>query len=254
MKSNSDILAAIRAAGLTVEQFLTLYNYSKGNIGRIEYIVIHYVGATGDAMANARYYASTYVGASAHLYVGFKGQIVQSVECQNIAWAVGTNNGYRHPRCRNSNSISIEMCVRNPHGSVSRTDKDAGWYFEQATIEATQRLVRVLMDVLNIPIGNVLRHHDVTGKMCPAPYCNGQMEWADFMAGLAEKGNDDMTQEQFNTMLAEHDKQMAAQPVSAWAASAWEAATKAGIFDGSQPRGPLTREQAAVVMQRLGKL
>ena len=36
----------------------------------IQWIVIHYVGALGDAKANAEYYASTYVGASADFFVG----------------------------------------------------------------------------------------------------------------------------------------------------------------------------------------
>lgn len=39
---------------------------------------------------------------------------------------------------------------------------------------------------------------------------------------------------------------------SAWAAASWDKACKAGVFDGSSPQGPLTREQAAVVLDRLG--
>ena len=41
-------------------------------------------------------------------------------------------------------------------------------------------------------------------------------------------------------------------PASSWAAESWEKATKTGVFDGTNPQGTLTREQAAVVLDRLG--
>ena len=41
---------------------------------------------------------------------------------------------------------------------------------------------------------------------------------------------------------------------SDWAKDAWELAVKLGIFDGTNPQGPLTREQAALVLYRLGLL
>ena len=66
---------------MKINKFLTPYNLNRlGNTSRIKYIVIHYVGATGGAEANCRYYASKYIGASAHYYVGFSGEIWQSVE------------------------------------------------------------------------------------------------------------------------------------------------------------------------------
>ena len=71
---------------MEIKKKLTPYNYKPGSINRIKYIVIHYVGATGGAEANCNYYASQYVGASAHYYVGFSGEIWQSVEDKNIAW------------------------------------------------------------------------------------------------------------------------------------------------------------------------
>lgn len=44
------------------------------------------------------------------------------------------------------------------------------------------------------------------------------------------------------------------QTVSTWASPAWEKAVQAGVFDGTRPGGALTREQAAVVLERLGLL
>ena len=45
---------------------------------------------------------------------------------------------------------------------------------------------------------------------------------------------------------------VAAQPASEWHEADWKAAQDAGIFDGTTPRSPLTREQAATVLQRCG--
>ena len=71
----------------------------------------------------------------------------------------------------------------------------------------------------------------------------------------ATKEEPEMTQAQFNEMfeaaLKAHADQLKADGVSSWAATAWEAARKAGLLDGSAPQVPLTREQAAVLLQRL---
>ena len=85
--------------------------------------------------------------ASAHYFVGFDGEIWQSVEDRNIAWHCGAKT-YRHPECRNSNSIGIELCVRTK-GSQAATGKD--WYFEDATVRAAIQLARELMDRYQIP-------------------------------------------------------------------------------------------------------
>ena len=37
-----------------------------------------------------------------------------------------------------------------------------------------------------------------------------------------------------------------------WAEEAWEAAKKAGILDGTRPHDPLTRQDLAVVLDKLG--
>ena len=41
---------------------------------------------------------------------------------------------------------------------------------------------------------------------------------------------------------------------SSWAKEAWKKAVALGIFDGTNPQGNLTREQAAVILDRLGQL
>lgn len=164
-----------------VNKLLTPYNFTDRNsVGRIKYIVIHYVGALGGAKANCQYYAGQYIGASAHYFVGFNGEIWQSVEDADIAWHCGASS-YKHGECRNSNSIGIEMCVRKRStASMGATDKD--WYFEDATVESAAELTRYLMDKYGVPASNVIRHYDVTGKICPNPYVYNctQHVWDEF--------------------------------------------------------------------------
>lgn len=164
-----------------INKLLTPYNFTdKNSVGRIKYIVIHYVGALGGAKANCQYYAGRYIGASAHYFVGFDGEIWQSVEDADIAWHCGASS-YKHGECRNSNSIGIEMCVRKRStASMGATDKD--WYFEDATVESAAELTRYLMDKYGVPASNVIRHYDVTGKICPNPYVYNctQHVWDEF--------------------------------------------------------------------------
>ena len=168
---------------MQINKLLTPYNLNRlGDTSRIKYIVIHYVGATGGAEANCRYYASKYIGASAHYYVGFGGEIWQSVEDGDIAWHCGAT-AYRHPECRNSNSIGIELCVRNK-GSQAAESRD--WYFEEATVTAATMLTRELMEKYGVPADRVIRHYDVTGKICPNPYVYNHTAhtWEAFKAAL----------------------------------------------------------------------
>lgn len=167
---------------MEINKLLTPYNYSNGELSRIKYIVIHYVGALGGAEANCKYYASQYVGASAHYFVGFSGEIWQSVEDKNVAWHCGAKT-YIHPECRNSNSIGIELCVRN---KGSQTDTSRDWYFEDATVASAKKLTKQLMEQYGIREDHVIRHYDVTGKICPNPYVynNTIHTWEDFKDSL----------------------------------------------------------------------
>jgi glucan-binding YG repeat protein len=167
---------------MEIHQLLTPYNYTNGELSRIKYIVIHYVGALGGAEANCKYYASQYVGASAHYFVGFNGEIWQSVEDKNIAWHCGAKT-YKHPECRNTNSLGIELCVRN---KGSQTDTSRDWYFEETTVREAKKLTKTLMEQYGIKEDHVIRHYDVTGKICPNPYVYNHTKhtWQDFKDSL----------------------------------------------------------------------
>ena len=149
-------------------------NYGPARNARaIKYIVIHYTGNDGDtAMNNAKYYASNVVKTSAHYFVDEK-EIVQSVDDLRIAWAVGgnkypscaqTGGGTMYGKCKNANSISIELCDAVKNGVYAPSAK---------TVAQALELTKALMKKYNIPASNVIRHFDVTGKLCPA-YWSGK--------------------------------------------------------------------------------
>lgn len=175
-----------------INRLISGYNFNAGSVSRIKYIVIHYTGALGDAKANCNYFAGGNRNASAHYFVGYDWAIWQSVEDKNIAWHCGASS-YKHAECRNSNSIGIEMCVRKKNtASMKATDKD--WYFEDATVEAAAELTRYLMEKYGVPASNVIRHYDVTGKICPNPYVYNTTAhtWDEFkklISGAASAGN-----------------------------------------------------------------
>ena len=154
---------------------------------QISYIVAHYVGALGDAKANTDYYKSTDVGASADFWVGFSGDIWQGNDYRKYySWHCGgglqgsTGHSF-FGKCKNANSVGIEMCVRKKSKkTMNATDRD--WYFEPATVESAAQLVAYLMKELDVDINHVIRHYDVTGKICPNPfvYDTGSVTWEQF--------------------------------------------------------------------------
>lgn len=160
---------------MNIHKKLTPYNYSALSKKENKYIVIHYVGAVSTAKNNVDYYARERLQASAHYFVDEK-EIWQSVEDFNSAWHCGGglqgSGGHKfHGICKNANSIGIEMCVKKTAGGE--------WYFENKTVENTVELVKYLMKKHNIPVERVIRHYDVTGKICPAPYVN-ETKWKEF--------------------------------------------------------------------------
>ena len=93
-----------------INKLLTPYNFTdKNSTARVKYIVIHYVGALGGAKANCQYYAGRYIGASAHFFVGFDGEIWQAVETEDIAWHCGANS--YSTQSAETQTVSVLKCA-----------------------------------------------------------------------------------------------------------------------------------------------
>ena len=208
-------------------------NYQPGRTQPIQYIVVHYTANKGDtAQNNLDYFARVKTGTGAHYFVD-ENEVCQSVKDTDVAWHCGSDHP-AHPYCRNANSMGVEMC-------------DSVGAVPAATMARTTALVRELMGRYNIPADHVLRHYDVTGKRCPAPWVDSPREWAAFKAML-EEDDDMLTQEQFNAMAEAWLAQRGDQPLTqAWQKNGLEKAVAAGVTDGSRPLALCTRLEAAVM-------
>ena len=179
---------------LPINKELTPYNLTKKSNKKNEYIVVHYTGALGTAKNNADYFYTAKRAASASYFVD-NTSIWQSVEDKNAAWHCGGglqgNGGHTfHNKCTNSNSIGIEMCCKK--------DSLGNLTIEQSTINNTLDLIRYLMKKHSIPINKVIRHYDVTGKLCPAQYVD-ETAWGIFKQNIV-KTEGELTMDQYNEL------------------------------------------------------
>ncbi len=172
-------------------------NCNLGNYEQVKskkkFIALHYTGNRNDtARSNARYFHNTVTKTSAHYFVD-ENEIYQSVPDFYKAWAIGSyTNEYYHPKARNVNTINIEMC-NSVDGIPEKTKQNTFW------------LIKLLMERYNIPIENVIRHYDVTHKLCPKPLVS-EIAWSKFKQELKlylSKGETTMTVEEAKKILIE---------------------------------------------------
>lgn len=156
----------------TVKENLTTINYNEGNDSKEnKYIVILSADNNNTAKDNTEYFKSINRKSSANFFVDENPTVWMCVHPKNISWHCGTSGTYLHRYCRNSNSIGIELCLEDfdwQNNALSKTERHAA------------ELTADLMKKYNIPIENVIRHYDVTHKMCPEFYVKDISRWNNF--------------------------------------------------------------------------
>lgn len=155
---------------------LTPNEYSRPQIPleKVNGIVVHYVAnPCSTALENRNYFeglkdqtGSKTTSVSSHFVIGLEGEVVQCVPLNEVAYA--SNN-------RNSDTISIECCHPDDSGE-----------FTSATYESLVRLTRWLMEEYGLDTSQVIRHYDVTGKLCPKAFVEHPEEWERFLRALEE--------------------------------------------------------------------
>lgn len=143
---------------------------TRGRMRAIDRIVVHYTGTTASARNNATYFSrNENQGASAHYFVDdITPEIYQSVAEGDTAWHAGNWD-------MNCRSIGIEVV-------------SAGEDFSEVEIAKLAWLVQKLMAKYGIGASGVIRHYDVTGKLCPAPYVDAG-KWAALKARITGGGS-----------------------------------------------------------------
>lgn len=125
-------------------------------------IVIHYVGNPGTtAQQNRDYFSNPDSDVSAHFVVGLDGEIIQCVPLTEKSSASNE---------RNKDTISIEVCHPDETG-----------VFNRATYESLVKLTDWLCDVTGLKTNRIIRHYDITGKLCPLYYVENEDEWERFL-------------------------------------------------------------------------
>jgi N-acetylmuramoyl-L-alanine amidase len=168
------------------KQFID-YNYSPRN-EKIEYIIIHDVGAISTAKNNRDYFAGGNRGASADFFVD-SNNIIQLIDyTKNFSWAVGDGKGQYE--ITNKNSISIELCL------------EANLRPSSATVTNTINLVRKLLVDLNLTQEKVLRHYDASRKNCPQSMSADNWSlWHEFKKQLVPVVKESITTQKVNYCL-----------------------------------------------------
>lgn len=167
----------------------------------IKYIVIHYTAGitskVGSALSTAKYFAKNTTKASADFIVDDETIVQYSDDIRNrYCWHCGgsklkTKGGSLYGKCTNANSIGIEMCSKNLANKVTDPN-DTNWDITVGTFNCTVELVANLCKEYNIPIENIIRHYDVTGKLCPGVIgwnedSGDVKEWMEFKKEVEEK-------------------------------------------------------------------
>ena len=145
------------------------YSRPGTELKKIEGVVIHYVGNPATtAQANRNYFASlaetgdTY--ASSHFVVGLEGEIIECVPLTEVAYCSNE---------RNSDTVSIEVCHEDETGE-----------FSPETMESLVELTAWLVYTFDLETEDVIRHYDVTGKICPKYYVEHEEAWTALLADV----------------------------------------------------------------------
>lgn len=148
-------------------QLLDINEYSRPGIesDSITGIVIHYTANPGStAQQNRDYFNglkdSRETSVSSHFVVGLEGEIVQCVPTWEIAYASNE---------RNHDTVSIECCHPDETGK-----------FNDETYKSVVQLTAFLCEKYGLTQENVIRHYDVTGKICPKYFVEHEDAWQTF--------------------------------------------------------------------------
>ncbi len=142
---------------------------TKGRSRPVDHLVIHYTATTASARNNAIYFSrNESQGSSAHYFIDdITEEIYQSVAEEDTAWHAGQWD-------MNCRSIGIEVV-------------SAGEDYSAVELEKLRWLVGELMGRYGIDESHIIRHYDVTRKVCPAPYIDSG-KWAELRAYIASAG------------------------------------------------------------------
>lgn len=145
-------------------QLLDINPYSRPGtaVEEIKGIVVHYTANPGtSAQANRDYFNglkdSHETQASSNFVIGLQGEIIQCVPTWEVAYASNE---------RNEDTVSIECCHPDESGE-----------FTEDTYRSLVQLCAWLCVKFDLTENEIIRHYDVTGKICPKYFVEHEDAW-----------------------------------------------------------------------------
>ncbi len=130
-------------------------------------IVVHYVAnPKTTAQQNRNFFNLPETEVSSHFIVGLDGEIIQCVPLYERSCASNTRNG---------DTIAIEVCHPDKTGE-----------FNNKTYESLIKLISWLCDEFGLTEEQIIRHYDITGKVCPKYYVDNEEEWVKLKEDVKE--------------------------------------------------------------------
>ena len=126
------------------------YSLKSPKVMTPKYIVVHNTANDASAKNEVAYMISNANQTGFHVAIDDK-EVVIGIPLNRIAWHAGDGNGKG-----NSSGIGIEICY----------SKSGGKRFDDAEKLAAKYIAKLMQDY-KIPIENVIRHYDCSGKNCP---------------------------------------------------------------------------------------
>ena len=168
-KTASDITAVDYSGSDYEDNDITDWTRPQTRLKKVDGIVIHYTANPGStAMQNRDYFENLpetqEAQASSHFVVGIEGEVVQCIPTSE--WSYASNQ-------RNFDTISIECC-----------HPDASGEFTDATYNSVVQLAGFLCKRFNLTSDDVIRHYDVTEKLCPLYYVEHEDAWIQMKADI----------------------------------------------------------------------
>ncbi|MCI8511253.1 MAG: N-acetylmuramoyl-L-alanine amidase [Lachnospiraceae bacterium] len=144
------------------------YSRPQTPLTEVNGIVVHYVAnPCSTARENRNYFENLKdqsggdtTSVSSHFVIGLEGEVVQCVPIDEVAYA--SNH-------RNSDTISIECCHPDTTGE-----------FYDSTYNSLVNLCAYLCREFDLKADDVIRHHDVNGKICPKYFVEHPEAWEQF--------------------------------------------------------------------------
>lgn len=142
------------------------------------YLAVHFTAGSTSNQGSAQNVYNTFVSrsASADFAVDDRDIVQFNPDLRNFyCWAVGdsknkySTGGSLYGKATNRNTISIEICSTcSPvTPKALNSANHSGWSFTDAALNNAVKLAKLIMKKYNIPIERVVRHYDISGKLCP---------------------------------------------------------------------------------------